>query len=80
MLVDDYRTTLEARKYADSTVKVYTEWLLTYLRSVGEATGSEVWKAVGGKPASIKTLLCRWTKEGVVLKNGNRPAKYSVPI
>jgi hypothetical protein len=56
------------------------EEVLTYLRSVGEATGSEVWEAVGGKPASIKTLLCRWAKEGVVLKNGNRPAKYSVPI
>lgn len=32
MLIDDYRTTLEARKYADSTVKVYSEWLLKYLR------------------------------------------------
>jgi hypothetical protein len=54
------------------------EAVLSFLRSAGETTSKEITDAIQGKKQSVATLLCRWSKEGVVLKDDGRPAKYSV--
>lgn len=54
------------------------ESIVSFLKSVGEATAKEITEAIQGKRQSVATLLCRWTKEGVIAKSGGRPAKYSI--
>jgi len=49
-----------------------------FLRKAGGSTSGEIATAIKGKPASVRTCLYRWVKEGSIKSDGLRPALFWV--
>lgn len=49
-----------------------------FLRKSGRSTSREIAAAIKGKPASVRTCLCRWVKEGTIKSDRLRPALFWV--
>lgn len=52
--------------------------LIEFLEGSPGVTTREAAAAIGAKPASLATCLCRWTQEGWLQQTSSRPARYSL--
>jgi hypothetical protein len=54
------------------------EQVFEFLREQGPSDAKSIAESIGGKVNSIRSLLCRWAKDGDVLSDGGKPAIYSI--